>query len=143
MSTSKAFSFTNFYQNFVMVMDPLEVGSFAFCLSFQCFMYRVTFWTKVLIFLWLFASTMSFIFGSKFLFLWIVVVLCITRLVGIWRRFLWTIGEITTDGDKLFQWSERKCDQHRVWRNSSCLETDLCDWADNVVLWSKRCILRV
>ena len=33
MSASKDSSFTNFYQNFVMVMEPLEISLFA-CLVF-------------------------------------------------------------------------------------------------------------
>ena len=35
----------------------------------------------------------------QFLFLWIVVVLCMKLVSTIWRRFLWTMGEISTDGD--------------------------------------------
>jgi len=36
MPTAKNFSFTNFYQNSVMVMEPSEVGLFASGMLFLC-----------------------------------------------------------------------------------------------------------
>jgi len=41
MSTSKHYSFTNFYQNSVTVMEPLEVGPFASFIFYKFSMFYV------------------------------------------------------------------------------------------------------
>jgi len=41
MSSSRPFSFTNFYKNFVTVMEPSEVGPFASLIFFKFAMFRV------------------------------------------------------------------------------------------------------
>jgi len=108
----------------------------SFFVSLMCLVRRPTFWTKVYIFfLWSSSAwSICLISCTKFLFIWIIVVFYISGVFRVWRRFLWTMEEITTDGDQLFQWSERKRDQHRVWRSSSGLETDSCCWGEIVVL---------